>query len=370
MDYRDFGAVPIFDTKEEELEWQQQEEKKLIAEEKKLGRPLTTPLRELSNRKKSIQIKTLRGGDLVGKRIWLVDQFVALGAVVLLAAEKGAGKTALLLRLIEAVCKGGLFMNQLSTKKGKVLLIQCDEPEEDTYSKLRRMGLPDGICDVVWLDETLDLNFLQEQIDTGDYLLIILDSATKGLASDNCEVTDTGFTRKLYKIGKMFAKAKVSAIITTHLNQPIDKKERQMITAHDVAGLSSIGNAISDLWGLVRVPQTQDQFRLICLGKRNCIINTLWEIAGNVEDYSFDLVKVGVNDLLPTERKKLRDRISDYLKEGGCYCHPRSIAVGLSPISEEETVRRYLAEMYSEGLVKRKKIHVDIGRPKYEYAIE
>ena len=370
MDLRDFGYVELPDSKEEELEWRRKEEERLLAEEKKIGRPLTSPLRELSNQKKSIQIKTLRGGDLVGKRIWLVDQFVALGAVVLLAAEKGAGKTALLLRLIEAVCKGGLFMNQLSTKKGKVLLIQCDEPEEDTYTKLRRMGLPDGICDVVWLDETLDLNFLQEQIDTGDYQLIILDSATKGLASDNCEVTDTGFTRKLYKIGKMFAKAKVSAIITTHLNQPIDKKERQTITAHDVAGLSTIGNAISDLWGLVRVPQTEDQFRLICLGKRNCTINTRWEIAGNVEDYSFYLVKVGVNDLLPTERKKLRDRISDYLKEEGCYCHPRSIAVGLSPISEEETVRRYLAEMYSEGLVKRKKIHVDVGRPKYEYAIE
>ena len=370
MDLRDFGYVELPDSKEEELEWRRKEEERLIADERKLGRPLTSRLRESSNQKKPIQIKTLRGGDLVGKRTWLVDQFVALGAVVLLAAEKGAGKTALLLRLIESVCKGGLFLNQLSTKKGKVLLIQCDEPEEDTYSKLRRMGLPDGICDVVWLDETLDLNFLQEQIDTGDYQLIILDSATKGLASDNCEVTDTGFTRKLYKIGKMFAKAKVSAIITTHLNQPIDKKERQTVTAHDVAGLSTIGNAISDLWGLVRVPQTQDKFRLICLGKRNCLINTRWEIDGNEEDYSFDLVKVGVNDLLPTERKKLRDRISDYLKEAGCYCHPRSIAVGLLPISEEETVRRYLAEMYSEGLVKRKKIHVDVGRPKYEYAIE
>ena len=122
MDYRDFGAVPIFDTKEEELEWQQQEEEKLIAEEKKLGRPLTTPLCELSNRKKSIQIKTLRGGDLVGKRIWLVDQFVALGAVVLLAAEKGAGKTALLLRLIEAVCKGGLFYESAFNKKSKGII--------------------------------------------------------------------------------------------------------------------------------------------------------------------------------------------------------------------------------------------------------
>ena len=285
MDFRDFGAVPIFDTKEQELEWQQQEEEKLLAEERKLGRSLTTPLRELPTLKKSIQIKTLRGGDLVGKRIWLVDQFVALGAVVLLAAEKGSGKTALLLRLIEAVCKGGLFMNQLSTKKAKVLLIQCDEPEEDTYSKLRRMGLPNGICDVAWLDEIIDLHWLQEQIDTGEYFLIILDSATKGLASDNCEVIDTGFTRKLYKIGRMLAKAKVSAIITTHLNQPIDKKERQTITAHDVAGLSTIGNAISDLWGLVRVPQKQDLFRLIRLGKRNCTINTLCEIDGNQEDY-------------------------------------------------------------------------------------
>ncbi len=370
MDLRDFGWVDLPDSKEEELAWQRKEEAKLIAEEKKLGRTLTPPPRELSNQAKSIQIKTLRGGDLVGKRIWLVDQFVALGAVVLLAAEKGSGKTVLLLRLIEAVCEGGLFMNQLSTKKGKVLLIQCDEPEEDTYSKLRRMGLSGEICDVVWLDETLDLKWLQQQIDKGIYSLIILDSATKGLASDNCEVTDTGFTRKLYKIGKMFAKAKVSAIITTHLNQPIDKKERQTITAHDVAGLSTIGNAISDLWGLVRVPQTQDQFRLICLGKRNCTINTLWEIEGNQEDYSFDLVKVGVNDVLPTERKRLRDRISDYLKEAACYCHPRTIAMGISPVSEEETVRRYLADMYSEGLVKRKKINVSIGRPKYEYAVE
>ena len=370
MDLRDFGYVDLPDSKEEEIKWREQEEQKLISLENKLGKSLTTPPAQLSNQTKSIQIKTLRGGDLVGKRIWLVDQFVALGAVVLLAAEKGAGKTALILRLIEAICKGGLFMNQLSTKKGRVLLIQCDEPEEDTYSKLRRMGLPDEICDVAWLDETLDLKWLQKQIDKGIYSLIILDSATKGLASDNCEVTDTGFTRKLYKIGKMFSKAKVSAIVTTHLNQPIDKKERQTITAHDVAGLSTIGNAISDLWGLVRVPQTQDQFRVICLGKRNCTINTRWEIDGNEEDYSFDLVKVGINDLLPTESKKLRDRIIEYLVEEGCYSHPRSIALGLSPVSEEETVRRYLADMYSEGLVKRKKVCVDIGRPKYEYAIE
>ena len=49
MDLRDFGAVPIFDTKEEELEWRRKEEERLIADERKLGRPLTSRLRESSN---------------------------------------------------------------------------------------------------------------------------------------------------------------------------------------------------------------------------------------------------------------------------------------------------------------------------------
>ena len=369
MDLRDYGCVPMPDSKEEELKWREEQEKKLHEDELKSGKSLTTPIDQLPKQKESIRIERLRGGDLVGKRTWVVDQFIALGSVVLLASEKGAGKTALLLRLIEAVHKGGLFMNQLSTKKGKVLLIQCDEPKVDTERKIRQMGLSDGICDVAWLDKTLDLNWLQEQIDKKIYTLIILDSATKGLASDNCEVIDSGFTRKLYKIGKMFAKANASAIITTHLNQPIDKKERQTINAHDVAGLSTIGNAITDIWGLLRVPMTREKFRLVCLGKRNCTLNTLWEIEGNEEDLSFDLIKVGVNDVLPTEKKKLRERIIIYLREMACYCHPRSIALGLSPASEEETVRRYLAEMFSEGLLVRKKVSVSIGRPRYEYAL-
>ena len=362
MDIQDFGGVPSFDSWEEEQQWEEEQERKLIEAEKKAGRRLT------SGQSTSIQIKTLRGGGLVGKRVWVVDQFLALGAVLLLAAEKGSGKTALLLRLIEAVSKGKLLMNELQTRKVKVLLIQCDEPQGDTEIKLRLMGLPDGLCDVAWIEDTIDLSWLQQKIDENIYQLIIIDSATKGLASDNCEVTDTGFTRKLYKIRSMFAKAKVSAIITTHLNQPNDKKERETITAHDIAGLSTIGNAISDIWGLVRVPQKQDQFRLVCLGKRNCRINTLWELQGSEEDYSFELVKVGENNLLPTESKKLRERISDYLKETSDYCHPRSIALGLAPASEQEVVRRYLAEMYSEGLIQRRKVHVNHGRPRYEYA--
>ena len=56
MDLRDYGYVELPSSKEEELEWRRKEEERLLAEEKKIGRPLTSPLRELSNQKKSIQI--------------------------------------------------------------------------------------------------------------------------------------------------------------------------------------------------------------------------------------------------------------------------------------------------------------------------
>ena len=44
------------------------------------------------------------------------------------------------------------------------------------------------------------------------------------------------------------------------------------------------------------------------------------------------------------------------------------LAMGLSPTSEQEVVRRYLAEMYSEGLIQRRKVLVNHGRSRYEYA--
>ena len=79
---------------------------------------------------------------------------------------------------------------------------------------------------MVWLDGTLDLDWLQDQLDSAQYVLVIIDSATNGLASENCEVTDTGFTRKLYKICKLISKSNSAGIITSHLRKPIDGKER------------------------------------------------------------------------------------------------------------------------------------------------
>ena len=68
---------------------------------------------------------------------WIIDSFGAKGACVLLAGDKGSGKTAFLYRLSEAISNGSVFMGELSTTSKKVLVWQADESRNNAHLKLR-----------------------------------------------------------------------------------------------------------------------------------------------------------------------------------------------------------------------------------------
>ena len=63
------------------------------------------------------------GGKDVGKINWVIRDFLARGAFVLLGAEMGSGKSTLVYRAAEAIHQGTLFLDQLPTTKGRVLVI-------------------------------------------------------------------------------------------------------------------------------------------------------------------------------------------------------------------------------------------------------
>ena len=109
-----------------------------------------------------IEPAVLGGGD-VGKIDWVIRDFLARGAFVVLAAEMGSGKSTLIYRAAEAIFKGSLFLDQLPTKKGKVLVIQGDEPPADATKKFRRMGL-EAQFEICYADPPLDIKWL-ERID-------------------------------------------------------------------------------------------------------------------------------------------------------------------------------------------------------------
>ena len=81
---------------------------------------------------KNYQIKPAKGGGVdVGKIDWVIPDFLARGALVLLAAEMGSGKSTLIYRAAEAIYEGLLFLDQLPTKKGEILFAQGYEPKAE-----------------------------------------------------------------------------------------------------------------------------------------------------------------------------------------------------------------------------------------------
>ena len=66
---------------------------------------------------------------------WIVDLFGAKGACVLLAGDKGSGKSVFMYRMAEALQNGEPFMTELQTKKSKVFIWQADESRNNAKAK-------------------------------------------------------------------------------------------------------------------------------------------------------------------------------------------------------------------------------------------
>ena len=299
----------------------------------------------------------------VGKVEMLVEDVVARGGLTLLAAEEGAGKTALLMRLAEAVTRGDEFMGQLVTVRSRVLMLHADESEMDTAFKLRRMGIDPNLFEVMHV-ERFDVASLQDLIASGKWGLILMDSLTHGLTEERGGVCDDAFTNRLYKLRKALAASNVGGIATTHLNKPWNGQSRQTIVKHDIAGLSTIKNAVSDTWGLLPVCGKEDVFKMVCIGKRFCPTGTEWEIQGSVEDFSFQLTTCSRD--MPKERRTLNQKIVDALSELDQESAVSSADIARVVDSSPEVTRRYCADMYGMGQIERV-IVKGSGRPQHRY---
>ena len=306
------------------------------------------------------------GGVGVGKINWVIRNFLARGSFLLLSAEMGSGKSTILYRAAEAIHQGNLFLDQLPTTKGRVLVIQGDEPARDAEKKFRRMGL-EAQFEICYLSGTLDLRWLEQQIRSKVYSAILIDSITSLLATNELDVTDLGFSRKLYCIGKALADANVAGLITSHLNKPPDHKIRDRVTKHDIQGVATIGAAVSDVWGMWKHPKPEwsEHYNLLCLGKRNCTEGTLWKLEGNAENFYWSLREVG-DGLKPQERLSIEAKITAYFEQSSERLPLDEIAAKIG--TSYECVRRVSIEMFEVGLLTRTKVETGKkGRPSYLY---
>ncbi len=296
---------------------------------------------------------------------WIVDLFGARGACVILAGDKGSGKTSFLYRLCEAVSKGEKFLYELNTIKTNVLFWQGDESQSNAINKIHRMGIETGF-DLVFKDgefAKLDIDHLRSEIKRNNYGLICMDSITTLVGNQGVRFNEPEFAEKLYQLNELAGKEKVLIILSSHLN----KEDRETVNLNDLIGSGLITAAVSDIWAIYKANQQEheDHFICKCLGKRNCDENILWNLQGSIEDYSWLLKSVGHNDLLPSKKQEYKYKLLKILPE-------EENALTISQIADSlgcntKYAYRVATQLYDENELSRKKRSSGNGRPYYLY---
>ena len=295
---------------------------------------------------------------------WIVDLFGARGACVLLAGDKGSGKSAFMYRMAESISNGSIFMGELRTVKTKVFIWQADESRNNSQLKIKMMALKGNISFLFNDDEDgnyLDINKLKFSILEEGFEVIFIDSITGLLMGHGVNIKDSEFSKPLYELNNLASQLNVLIIISAHLT----KEDRREINMNDILGAGTQGGAVSDIWGLWMDDQNNENFYLKCLGKRNCEKGMLWKLHGNKEDFSFKLVAVGEGDLLPYKRNEYSYKFLNYLMSNKIKMTYKDLSKKIN--CNEEHARRICIKLFGEGKIQREKINDGVGRPFYKY---
>ena len=296
---------------------------------------------------------------------WIVDLFGAKGSCVLLAADKGSGKTTLIYRMAEALACQKMFMGELKTKKSKVFVWQADESKNNALDKFKLMDLQKENIDFLFNDDEggseLDIDKLRDLIKAESFDVVFLDSVTGLIMGNGISIKDSEFCIPLYKLNNLASELQILIVITAHLR----KEDRTEVNINDILGAGTQSGAVSDIWSMWADEKDDEIFYLKCLGKRNCEKGTKWKLQGNNENYSFELIETDSGDLLPTKRNELSDKFLDFLTK-------ENIEFTYKQLSAEfkcnfEHARRICIKLFTEGKIERTEIKEKVGRPYYKY---
>jgi len=357
-----------FDTKEEEIAFYSRGSKQSRQHTNRLtppvGKPAIGPPQLVQSRRPTTAADLTKTAEATE---WIVEDFGAEGALVILAAESGTGKTTLLYQMAAAISEGADFLGQLKTQKRKVLVVQADESKRNAGDKVHLMGIESNNVhfrfpedDTRW--SSLDIGLIRDQIALYGYGVIILDSMTT-LLTGGCSIKEAEFAKPLYELNQVASSHKALIIISAHLRKTESGEKRHEIKADDVIGTGIQQAAASDTWGLWRAKKQlhDDHFVLGCLGKRNCDESARWDLQGSQEDFTWEIVQSSNNDLLPSEKASLKEQILNLLNRADEWMTTNQISGEVC--CNMEHCRRCVRELFRTGKIESKKKKQGNGRP-------
>ena len=179
-----------------------------------------------------------------------IDKFLPFGAVTMLGADPGTGKTVFLYRVAEAAAYGKKFMGQLGCEKGNVLIIQKDESDSNLAQKDEKMCIEDPEKNIHCRFEfdPMQVRDIEQWITDVDARYVVMDSFGS-LFAGGADLVDANAGYYLYELNRIASKKNVAILLTHHLTKLKDR-ERGDVFLSDFYGSTFIAAGTSDAWGL------------------------------------------------------------------------------------------------------------------------
>jgi len=129
------------------------------------------------------------------RRPFLIPGFPPTGTIVVLVADGGTGKTLLANHLCLSIARGGSWNGEPVTR-GRVLIIQADEPELECAARLQDSNFPD--LDPGWVYVKTNWQFsqlplLKKWLQQYEPALVMIDSLTDTNRHSESEERDTAY---------------------------------------------------------------------------------------------------------------------------------------------------------------------------------
>ncbi len=224
---------------------------------KKIGLSLKTlKQRYLQDERHHPEIINRKGSDYlkdfdITEQNWIIADLIDSQKIIMLYAKAGTGKTQLAYTLGKAVVTGTDWCG-LPVRKGKVLIIQSDEGENQTKKALSKMGYPSN--DDLRVMHNWRLNSIQQLHQVVNEFrpdLIIIDSLSEVNQGSGYEIVDFAFSQCIRLLRDIVSSHDVSIILIHHENKK-----------GDFLGTTGILNRIDDEWHLIRENNGEIQLKI------------------------------------------------------------------------------------------------------------
>lgn len=309
-----------------------------------------------------------------------IERLLAFNALTIVASDGGVGKSVLLYRIAEAAANGRPFAGQLNTVPGNVLIIQKDESDSNLAAKdaLMRAHMPKGRVRVEFRFNGGMMPELRKWIREHQARYVLMDSLFSLFGSDG-DLTEGQIGTYMYLLNAMAAEEGCAVLLTHHLRKGDRASgKRTEIHMQDLFGSAFIVNGTSDVWGIIRDPESNPEhprFLLKVLKPRTGVTmgGDTYVLSGSTEDLSFQVEGLnnsdrGVKELRDSERKVL-----EVLKG-----RSEETAVSLDEVAgltnvSRVTCKRGLARLMADRSVGIQRVSTVValtGRPTYRYWVK